>query len=134
MLFSRKLEERSSQCFTLFVVLCAIWYHSYNLKYAKNTHGGVLLLVKLEASACNFSKSNTPPWVFFTFFKLHEWYQIAQSTTYCFSFFSVIATTLLLVFRTYCTQCFNCSNSLVPLPFLLHNYIGRYNQMEIVKP
>ena len=27
----------------------------------KNTHGGVLLL------ACNFTKSNTPPWVFFTF-------------------------------------------------------------------
>ena len=29
-----------------------------------------------------FSKSNTPPWVFFTFFKLYEWYQIAQSTAY----------------------------------------------------
>ena len=25
---------------------------------------------------------NTPPWVFFTFFKLYEWYQIAQSITY----------------------------------------------------
>ena len=24
-------------------------------------HGGVLLLVKLQASACNFTKSNTPP-------------------------------------------------------------------------
>ena len=31
------------------VVLCAIWYHSYNLKNVKNTHGGVLLLVKLQA-------------------------------------------------------------------------------------
>ena len=32
------------------VVLCAIWYHSYNVKNAKNvknTHGGVLLLVLL---------------------------------------------------------------------------------------
>ena len=29
----------------------------------------------------NFSKINTPPWVFFTCFKLYEWYQIAQSTT-----------------------------------------------------
>ena len=47
------------------VMLCAIWYHLYNLKNVKNTQGGVLLLV-----ACNFSKSNTPPWVFFTFFKL----------------------------------------------------------------
>ena len=32
--------------------------------------------------ACNFTKINTPPWVFFTFFKLYKWYQIAQRTTY----------------------------------------------------
>ena len=48
----------------------------HNLKNVKNTHGGVLLLL-----ACNCTKSNTPPMVFFTFFKLYEWYQIAQSTT-----------------------------------------------------
>ena len=31
----------------------------------------------------NFStKINTHPWVFFTFFKLNKWYQIAQCTTY----------------------------------------------------
>ena len=29
----------------------------------------------------NFSKINTLPWVFFTFFKLYKWYQIAQCTT-----------------------------------------------------
>ena len=44
-------------------MLCAIWYHLY----LKNTHGGVLLLLKLEAA-----KSNTPPWVFFTFLKLYK--------------------------------------------------------------
>ena len=43
---------------------CAIWYHLHNLKNMKNTHGGVLYLVKLQASA---TKSNTPPWVFFVF-------------------------------------------------------------------
>ena len=33
---------------------CAIWYHLYNLKNVKNTHGGVLILVKLQAEAtCN---------------------------------------------------------------------------------
>ena len=32
--------------------------------------------------ACNFTKSNTPPWVFFTFFKLYKWYQITQNITY----------------------------------------------------
>ena len=63
------------------MVLCAIWYHSYNFKNVKNTHGGVLLLVKLQASACNFTKSNTPPWLFFTFLKLCTRYQISQRTT-----------------------------------------------------
>ena len=30
-------------------MLCAIWYHLHNLKNVKNTHGGVLLLEKLQA-------------------------------------------------------------------------------------
>ena len=42
-------------------MLCAIWYHLCNLRNVKNTHGGALLL------ACNFTKSNTPPWVFSRF-------------------------------------------------------------------
>ena len=63
------------------VVRCAIWYHLNHLKNVKNTHGGVLLLVKFQTSATSFTKSNTPPWVFFTFFKLYKWYQIAQRTT-----------------------------------------------------
>ena len=53
---------------------CAIWYPLYDFKNMKNIHGGVLLLVKLQAEAeteaCNFAKSDTPPWVFFMFFKL----------------------------------------------------------------
>ena len=58
--------------------VCTIWDYLCNFKNVKNIHGGVLILVKLQASSCNFSKINTPPWVFFTFFKLHKWYQIAQ--------------------------------------------------------
>ena len=34
-----------------YVVRCAIWYHLYNLKDVKNTRGGVLILVKLQAEA-----------------------------------------------------------------------------------
>ena len=64
------------------MIRCMIWYHLHNLKSVKNTHGGVLLLVKLQAEACNFTKSKTPPWVFFTFFKLYKCYQIAQRITY----------------------------------------------------
>ena len=48
----------------------------YNLKNVKITHGG--------AKACNFTKSNTPPWVFFKYFKLCKWYQIAQHIAYIF--------------------------------------------------
>ena len=40
----------------LVMVRYAIWYHLYNLKNVKNTHGGVLILVKLQA-----------PWVFSRF-------------------------------------------------------------------
>ena len=32
--------------------------------------------------ACYFTKSSTPPWVFFTFLKLYKWYQIAQNIKY----------------------------------------------------
>ena len=56
-----------------YVMLCAVWYHLCNLENVKSTHGGVLLLVKLQALASNFTKSNTPAWVFFTFFKLYKW-------------------------------------------------------------
>ena len=33
----------------IYVVYCTIWYHLYNLKNVENTHGGVLILVKLQA-------------------------------------------------------------------------------------
>ena len=32
-----------------YVMRSAIWYHLYNFKKVKNTHGGVLILVKLQA-------------------------------------------------------------------------------------
>ena len=51
-----------------YMKFCAmIWYNLYNLKVA---------------DACNFTKSNTPLWVFLTFLKLCKWYQIVQSIIY----------------------------------------------------
>ena len=35
-----------------------------------------------QSWSVNFSKINIPPWVFYTLFELHKWYQIAQRTTY----------------------------------------------------
>ena len=59
-------------------MLCAILYRLYNLKNVKNIHGGMSLLVKLQAY---FTKSNTPLWVFFTFLKWYKWYQNAKRIT-----------------------------------------------------
>ena len=55
------LSEQAKAQFEINVVRCVIWYHLRNLKNVKNTHGGVLLLVKLQVSACNITKSNIPP-------------------------------------------------------------------------
>ena len=65
-----------------FEILCAIWCHLYNFRNVKNTNGRVLLLVKLQAKASNFTESNTPLCVFFTFLKLCKWHQIEQSNTF----------------------------------------------------
>ena len=35
--------------YSIYVMGCEIWCHLYNLKNVKNTHGGVLLFVKLQA-------------------------------------------------------------------------------------
>ena len=39
-----------------FVMLCAFWYHLYSLKNEENTHGGVLLLIKLKAKPATLLK------------------------------------------------------------------------------
>ena len=59
-------------------------FHLWCVENGKNTHGGVLLLVKLQVKACKFTKINTPPCVFFTFFELCKWY---QSITFFNEFF-----------------------------------------------
>ena len=54
---NKKVRSKDMIPFAKYIVMrCAIWYHLYELKNVKNTHG-------------QKSKSNTPPWVFFTFFK-----------------------------------------------------------------
>ena len=76
-------KESLSNWHYYYVMLYAIWYHLKNFKNVKNTHGRVLLVVKLQASACNFTKSNTSSWVIlYIFLKLYKWYKIAQSVYY----------------------------------------------------
>ena len=54
-----------------YVTLCLILQFQKREKYP-NTYGKVLLLIKLQAKACNLTESNTPPCVFFTPFKLYK--------------------------------------------------------------
>ena len=54
----------------VYMMRCAIWYHLQNLKNVKNTHGGMLLLVKLQAEASPFfrvKRSSYPKELVFKF-------------------------------------------------------------------
>ena len=64
----QKLKRSRKQ----YVMHCTVWHYLYHLKNVKSTHGEVLVLVKFHAEACNFTKSNTRPWVFFTFLKFYK--------------------------------------------------------------
>ena len=45
--YKERLRYDKYRC--TYVMLCAIWYHFYNLKNVKNNHEGVLLLLKSQA-------------------------------------------------------------------------------------
>ena len=57
-------DEELNLKLLIIVMRCVIWYQLYILKNMQNTHGRVLLLVKLQAFSLQFTKSNTPPRVF----------------------------------------------------------------------
>ena len=48
------------------------------------------------------TKTNTPPWVFFTFFKLYKWYQIAQRIIFSKLWSLFIKTTYSLIYVQLC--------------------------------
>ena len=66
-------KDVTNDVFGLAVTCEAFWAIFHHMQYLKN--------VKNIHEACNFNKSNTPPWMFFAFFKLYKWCQIAQSIT-----------------------------------------------------
>ena len=51
-----------------------------------------------SVKACNLFKSNTPPWLFFTFFKLDKYYQIAQHNA-CFVLIFTVCLFIVLMAR-----------------------------------
>ena len=59
-------------------MLCAICYNFVLFKKREKHPWKSVTFSKLQTETCNFTKSNTPPWMFFTFIKLYKWYHIAQ--------------------------------------------------------
>ena len=57
-----------ASCVHVDVVLCAIWYHCYNLKNVKNTHGEVLILVNFSIFQRR-ALSQTPVNIYKTFWR-----------------------------------------------------------------
>ena len=52
------------------------------LTHKEGVDSFIRMIYNFEKGYSEFAKINTPPWVFFTFFKLYKWYQILQRTTY----------------------------------------------------
>ena len=53
------------------------------LKKREKNHWRIVTYSEVaELLAWNFTKSSTPPWVFFTFFELCKWYQIVENNTF----------------------------------------------------
>ena len=64
-----------------------MWSAPNKEKYFGNANSGYfhwIILLRAYMWASSFTKINTPPWVFFTFFKLYKWYRIAHRITYWF--------------------------------------------------
>ena len=51
--------------------------YNENHKALKSKSAYIVMRCAIWLLACNFTKSKTPPWVFFTFFKWYKWHQIA---------------------------------------------------------
>ena len=72
----------------MFKILKCLIFSVFNLEtfmkplvqfYKSENHSWRNITLNLQPEACNFTKSNIPPWVFFTFFKLYKLYQMVQS-------------------------------------------------------
>ena len=87
----------------IFHMWCLAWFGTFcNLKNVKNHHGGVFLFVKSQASACNFTKSKTLPWVFFTFFKLYKCIKLRNASHIVYAY----TVSLVILFYAHSYLCF----------------------------
>ena len=112
-----------------YVMPCAIWYRFYNFKNMGNTCEELLLSVKLQALACNFTKSSFTRWVVFTCFKLCKWYQIVQSVT-CIVIYALQINLLVSVWQKNWSQR-HCAKSVQIRSFFLVLIWTLFTQWEL---
>ena len=75
---------------SLVAMLYAIWYHLFNLKNEKKTHGGVILLVKLQASHYPTKDSRIGPFVIGKTLKFYKFHRSFPLTLAIFSFLFIL--------------------------------------------
>ena len=78
------------------LIFCAVRLHNYVGYWVNMVHCAIWY----QASVYNFTKINSPPWVFFTIFKLYIWYQIAQRITNFLKENSMVISVILGDFKT----------------------------------
>ena len=71
------LKYRFSKCWPLLLDMPCLTFIQF-IQFKKRENRWRNVTFSNFASACNFTKRSTPLWVFFIFFRLHSWYQIAQ--------------------------------------------------------
>ena len=72
------LKYHFSKCWPLLLDMPCLTFVQFIQFKKREKHRWRNVTFSNFASACNFTKRSTPPWVFFIFFRLHNWYQIAQ--------------------------------------------------------
>ena len=112
----------------IYLMLCPICYHLYHLKNVTNTIEECYL-------ACNFTKSNTPPWVFLTFLNCANGTKSRNASHIMLQFFResinifVIITEMELIQKTiriYITHFFICGHYKTDAGVSHHAFIRVY--------
>ena len=103
-----KKQKNNNFLFFTNKTICAIQYLWYKFKNVKNTHGGMLVLVKLQPEACNFTQSKLLHGCFSRFFncrngtKLRKASRIKQNGLCYLIFYSFPFSVFVVLCRIYC--------------------------------
>ena len=64
----KSVKTAMINCDALHDLLPFLQFKKLEKHSSRNYHGGIIILIKFQAAACYFTKSDTLPWVFFKLF------------------------------------------------------------------